>query len=245
MLINGSTHIHKWVWVLLLYVVIVAMQRVEGQTCRHQIGVVLCGGGICSGDIRGDVGLNAGGFYAYNIGGRYRVLASCLYMTSGGKINAIPIKDVGYKTEFVEISLGAEMTFLPYRVEDKGEVSPYIGVYMVGVKRKERIPSGELWSDAKDVYIDGKYYHRDSMVASVGVSVGLRYKLSRRCEVDVSVVSRFYGSDDMDYSSPRAEHFAPNVKPQDRYVGKDGSDIYAGMCVRISYMWGRESCHCM
>ena len=53
---------------MLLFILMAGIvERVEAQSCKHQIGVEIGCGGICSGDLHSDMGIDMGVFYAYNL----------------------------------------------------------------------------------------------------------------------------------------------------------------------------------
>ena len=238
----GFLCICRRIYVLLFLVIAGTAGRVEAQDCRHQIGVEIGGGGICSGDLHSDMGMDMGIFYAYNLSSRYRVWIDMRRVGTGGTLYDDP--RVGYKTGLIETSLGADMTFVSYGLEGRRAFSPYVGVSLDMVVRKDRRPYKDYWSDVREVYTDGRYVEVGEMTGSVGLYVGARSKVSLRCEIDIRGEVRLYMSDDVDYSMSNEGDLVMNVKPQYRYVGSIGSDMYAGFMIRLSYMWGRTKCYC-
>ena len=238
----GFLCICRRVYVLLFLVMAGTAGRVEAQDCRHQIGVEIGGGGICSGDLHSDIGMDMGIFYAYNLSSRYRVWIDMRRVGTGGTLYQDP--RVGYKTGLIETSLGVDMTFVSYEQKRRRASSPYVGASVGVVVRKDRRPHEEYWSDVREVYTDGRYVEVGEMTGGVGLYVGVRSKVSLRCEVDVRGEVTLYMSDDVDYSTPDDEDLLVDIKPQYRYVGSTGSDMYAGFTIRLSYMWGRTKCYC-
>jgi hypothetical protein len=230
------------IYVLLFILMAGIVERVEAQSCKHQIGVEIGGGGICSGDLHSDMGIDMGVFYAYNLSSRYRVCIDVHRVGTGGSLKKEP--HTGYKTGLFEMSLGADMTFVPYGVDRKRALSPYVGASVALVGRRDRRPRERSWTDVGEVYAEGRYVEVGDVTGGVGLYVGVRSKVALRCEVDIRAEGRFYVSDDIDYSMPDGRDFADDVKPRCRYVGSRGNDIYAGFVIRVSYMWGRIECYC-
>ena len=238
----GFLYICKRIYVLLFLMIAGTAGRVEAQDCRHQIGVEIGGGGICSGDMHSDMGVDIGVFYAYNLSSRYRVWVDMRRVGIGGSLYEDP--SVGYKTGLIETSLGVDMTFMSYGLEQRMAFSPYVGVGVNMVGRKDRRPALEHWSDVREVYTEGRYVEVVDVMAGVGLYAGVRSKMSLRCEIDIRGGLMLYMSDDVDYSLPDDKDLVKDIKPQYRYVGSTGCDMYVGFMIRLSYMWGRTKCYC-